>query len=99
MDAVGRCPNDLRIELLSNIHLSGGVATMPGFRVRFEKEIRELLNPKARKHVHVYGDHECRYAVWRGGSVLTSLDAFNNSWDTAWAWLEEGPDRVCEDKA
>uniref|UniRef100_A0A7S4NYM6 C2 domain-containing protein n=1 Tax=Paramoeba aestuarina TaxID=180227 RepID=A0A7S4NYM6_9EUKA len=96
--AVSKCANDVRIDLLSNIHLSGGVCTMPGFRDRFQKEIREILNPKARKHVYVHGDHESRFAVWRGGSVLTSLDAFQATWITSNQWEEEGPDRVCADR-
>ena len=75
---VKACDLDTRPKLLSNIFLSGGVTTMPGFKERLLKELKMAI-PYARK-INVYSGEESRYAIWTGGSVLSSLESFQDAW-------------------
>lgn len=85
-DVAMACDVDTRRTLLSNIFLSGQVTTMPGFAERLTQEIR-LSVPHA-PYIRVYGE-ERRYASWTGGSVLTALDAFQDSWKFRMDWDDE----------
>jgi len=87
LDVVNRCEMDARKELLSHIFLSGGVTTMPGFRNRLFRELKDLL-PHA-PYINIHGDGR-RYAVWTGGSVLTSIPEFQRSWEYKFEYEERG---------
>ncbi len=86
-DCVKKCDLDTRSTLLGNIFLSGGVSTMPGFKQRLEAELK-LKIPHAR-NIRVSGN-EARYAVWTGGSVLSQLDTFQNSYCRQSTYKEVG---------
>jgi len=81
---VSKCDLDTRKELLSHIYLSGGVTTMPGFKERFDKELKETL-PHSASMIKVNGNHR-RFAVWQGGSILAGLTSFQQK---GWEWKED----------
>jgi len=91
LDVVNRCEMDARKELLSHIFLSGGVTTMPGFKSRLFRELKDLLPHAA--YLNILGDGR-RYAVWTGGSVLSSIPDFQRSWDYKFEYEDRGSSGV-----
>jgi len=79
---------DVRKELYSNIVLSGGTTMFKGLPERMHKEISSLA-PGGMK-VRVVAQPERKYAVWLGGSVLTSLTTFQTQWVTKQEYDEQG---------
>lgn len=86
-EVVDQCPQDSKRDLLANVFLSGGVTTMRGFQERFERELKKQV-PHAVGYMRVFSD-ERSYAVWSGGSVLASVDAFEDSWEWRWEYQNE----------
>jgi actin-related protein len=73
-NTINACDVEIHQELYQNIVLSGGSTLFPGFRERLEQEIISLAPPTA--HVGIVASEERKDAVWRGGSILASLEAF-----------------------
>lgn len=69
-----KCDIDVRKELYSTIMLCGGTSMFHGLPERMEKEIVALATPSMK--VHVIATPERKNAVWLGGSVFGSLEAF-----------------------
>lgn len=104
--SVDKCNVTLRNDLLSNIVLSGGCSMFPGFPERLLKELQRLVphntnisiiaHPR-KDHYFLFNDFslthssERKYAVWHGGSVLSSHPDFQSLWVTKKAWQESGP--------
>jgi actin-related protein len=86
-EVLDSCAQDSRRDLISNVFLSGGVTTMRGFPERFQAALAQQI-PRASSYMRVFGD-ERRYAVWTGGSVLASMDAFQESWEWKWEYDEQ----------
>ena len=89
---IKRCDIDIRRGLYSNIVLSGGSTMFPGMTARMTKEISSLVSPSVR--VKVVAPPERKYSVWIGGSILSSLSAFQNMWITKDEYDESGPSIV-----
>ena len=51
---------------------------MPGFKERFEHEIKRLARNSARTDINVYADLHRRFATWIGGSMIASFSTFDN---------------------
>lgn len=72
---------DLRKDLYSNIVLSGGTTMIKNLDKRLEKELN-ILKPFRMKDVKIVAPPERKYSVWTGGSILSSLESFNDTWIT-----------------
>ena len=83
-----KCDIDVRKELYSTIMLSGGTSMFHGLPERMEKEIIALATPSMK--VRVIATPERKNAVWLGGSVFGSLDAFPQMMIDYSEYLEEG---------
>jgi actin-related protein len=79
-DSIMTCDLDVRKDLYSNIILSGGTTMFDGFGERLYKEIKALA-PQTMK-VKVIAGPDRKYAVWRGGSTLSTLSTFAGMWVT-----------------
>jgi len=79
-DSIQDCDIDVRRELYQNIILSGGTTMFDGIGERLQKEI-ENMAPKSIS-VKVIASPDRKYAVWKGGSTLTSLSTFASMWIT-----------------
>lgn len=79
-DTIMNCDLDVRKDLYSNIILSGGTTMFEGFGERLYKEIKSLA-PQTMK-VKVIAGPDRKYAVWRGGSTLSTLSTFAGMWIT-----------------
>ncbi|KAJ1442657.1 beta-actin, partial [Ochromonadaceae sp. CCMP2298] len=82
------CDVDLRRELFSNIVLSGGTTMFPGIAERLGKELKLRLPP--RLPVTVVAPPERKYSVWIGGSILASLNTFQQMWISKAEYEEAG---------
>jgi actin len=82
------CDVDVRRDLYQNIILSGGTTLYEGLGERLLKEI-ENRAPKSIT-VKVIASPDRRFAVWRGGSTLTSLSTFASMWITKEDYDEHG---------
>lgn len=86
--SIQECDVDVRRELYQNIILSGGTTMFEGIGERLLREI-ENRAPKSIS-VKVIASPDRRYAVWRGGSTLTSLSTFASMWITKEDYDEHG---------
>ncbi|CAF4633761.1 unnamed protein product [Rotaria sp. Silwood2] len=87
-----KCDIDIRKELYANTILSGGTTMFPGIADRMQKEITALA-PSAMK-IRVVAPPERKYAVWIGGSILSSLSTFQAMWISKQEYDESGPSIV-----
>lgn len=85
------CDIDVRRDLYSNIILSGGTTMFDGIIERLQNEIVNLAHKTV--PVKVIGSPDRKYAVWKGGSTLTSLSSFASMWITKDDYEEHGADR------
>jgi actin, other eukaryote len=91
-DTIMKCDIDLRKDLFSNIVLSGGTTMYPGLSERLTKELKTMCPPNT--NVRVVAPPERKYSVWIGGSILTSLNTFQERWITREDYEECGPSIV-----
>jgi actin-related protein len=85
---ISSCDVDIRRDLYNNIVLSGGTTMFPGLAERLHREL-SLLAPKTTR-VKVVAPPERKYSVWMGGSILASLDTFQNMWISKEEYEEQG---------
>ena len=90
-----KCDVDLpRLSVLyQNIVLSGGSTLFTGLEDRLAGELRALAPPREEVRV-VVPETGSKFAVWVGGSVLSSLSTFKEMWVTRLEYLEQGPEVV-----
>nr|AAK98785.1 actin I [Stylonychia pustulata] len=86
--SIQECDVDVRRDLYQNIILSGGTTMYEGIGERLLKEIEDRA-PKS-INVQVIASPDRRFAVWRGGSTLTSLSTFASMWITKEDYEENG---------
>ncbi|CAF2354558.1 unnamed protein product [Rotaria sp. Silwood2] len=91
-NTIMKCDIDVRRELYANIVLSGGTTMYSGITDRMGKEIKTLA-PSTMK-VKIMAPYERKYAVWIGGSVLSSLSTFGSMWISKHEYDESGPSIV-----
>ncbi|MEV4741635.1 actin family protein [Streptomyces sp. NPDC049555] len=84
----------LRKQLYANVVLDGGTTMLPGLADRLHKELAALAPANTR--IKVIAKPERRYGAWVGGSILSSQDAFADTWTTRDMYREEGPTVVDE---
>ena len=69
---------DLRKDLFYNIVLSGGSTMFPGINARLTNEIKAIVPESI--YVRIITPPERKYSVWIGGSILGSLNTFQENW-------------------
>lgn len=82
------CDIDIRKDLYQNIVLSGGTTMFDGIGSRLTNELSNLAAPSMK--VKVVAPPERRYAVWIGGSILSSLPTFEQMWISKQEYDESG---------
>jgi len=76
-NCINKCDIDLRIQLYSNIVLSGGSSLFPGFFERLNSELCDLF-PNTVSFKLILSP-ERKYATWNGGSALSSESTFRDT--------------------
>lgn len=87
-NSIQDCDIDVRKDLYSNIILSGGTTMFPGIAERLLKEMEKKVPKTITCKVIAAADR--KFAVWRGGSTLTSLASFSSMWITKADYDEDG---------
>lgn len=91
-DTIMNCDIDLRKDLYANVVMSGGTTMYPGINERMTAELKKLA--PASIDVRVITPPERKYSVWIGGSILASLNTFQENWITREEYDECGPSIV-----
>merc|ERR1712046_319852 len=78
----------VRKELCKNIIMSGGSTMYEGIADRLKQEI--INKAPSGAEIRVVASADRKYAVWKGGSTLSSLSTFASSWVTAEDYQEHG---------
>ncbi|XP_030076995.1 actin-85C-like [Microcaecilia unicolor] len=92
LNTIMKCDIDLRTMFYYNIVLSGGSSLFPGMAERIAKEMKKAL--PVTTPLKVYAPSERKTSAWMGGSILSSLSAFQQMWVTAAEFNEIGPNIV-----
>jgi len=87
-NSIMKCDVDVRKDLYFNVVLSGGTTMFRGLPDRIHKEL--VLQAPATMKVKVIAPPERKYSVWIGGSILASLQTFQNMWVTKAEYQEYG---------
>jgi actin-related protein 6 len=89
--AVEAVKRDARLKGLfyANVVLCGGCAALPGFKERFERELRPFVDAGDVLNVSVAADGDPVGAAWRGGSRLGASDEFARAALTREAYLKD----------
>jgi len=87
--SIMKCEVDIRKDLYLNVVLCGGTMMFEGIGARMCKELC-LLTP-IRTKIKVVAIPERKYSVWIGGSILSSLDRFQQMWISRMEYDEVGP--------
>lgn len=73
-ESIQKCEIDVRQKLYSNIVLSGGSTTFPGFAERLTKELKMLAPAAAQAHIRVIPTAQNpKFAVWAGAKATAEL--------------------------
>eukprot|EP00913_Durusdinium_trenchii_P005315 g4960.t1 len=79
---------DVRQELSSNVVLSGGTSLLPQLPQRLTRELEQLMPELP---VKVVANHERKYGVYLGASILSSLGTFQQNLISSADYEEMGP--------
>lgn len=90
-----RCCDDIQPEMLRNIILTGGNTLFENFKERLLGEIIELRRDK--NGIQIIAPKERLYATWIGGSIIGSLETFEDMSITRKEYEEYGC-RIIHDK-
>jgi len=88
-DSIMKCDIDVRADLRKNIIISGGSTMFKNLEKRLKADIEALV--PAGEEVTIVASPERKYAVWLGGSILSSLTSFEDMWVTKNQYDEAGP--------
>ena len=89
-DSIQKCDIDVRKDLYNCIVLSGGTSMYNGLPERLTKEIKALVPESMKEEVKVIASPERKFAVWIGGSILSSISTFGSRWITKTEYEESG---------
>lgn len=80
---------DLRKDFFCNVVLYGGTTMLPGIVERITREVTTMAPQSVR--VNVISPPERKYSTWIGGSILSFLPTFQNSWISRRDFYDLGP--------
>ena len=89
-ESIQKCDIDIRKDLYPCIVLSGGTTMFQGIAERLTKEVKEQAPESMKETVKVIAVPERKYAVWIGGSILSSISTFDSMWVTKDEYNESG---------
>lgn len=89
-DSIQICDIDIKKDLYKNIVLSGGTSMFNGLPERLTKEIKKLAPESMKENVKVFDSPKRQFAVWNGGSILSSISTFKSMLITKTEYDENG---------
>jgi len=90
-DSINTCDIDIRKDLYSNVVLSGGTTMFRDIEKRMKKELESLAPAAMQNLIKIIAPPERKYSVWIGGSILSSLQTFEDMWIKKEEYDESGP--------
>ncbi|KAM7169302.1 actin, cytoplasmic-like [Macrochelys suwanniensis] len=90
MNSIRKCKPERQAELLANMLLAGGTTMLRGFSERIKKELLRM-EMVGKGQVGILASPHRSYSAWLGGSIMASLNAFQNVWISRLAYNERGP--------
>ncbi|XP_075040318.1 actin-11-like [Mixophyes fleayi] len=87
--SVKKCNPEHQATMLSNVVVCGGSSQLRGFPERLKKEM--CRQEKGRSPINVIAGPHRRYSAWLGGSIVGSLDSFQELWISREVYDENGP--------
>mmetsp|Transcript_113432 Transcript_113432/g.201151 ORF Transcript_113432/g.201151 Transcript_113432/m.201151 type:complete len:94 (+) Transcript_113432:2-283(+) len=84
-----RCDVDIRKDLYRNVVLSGGTTLLAGIEKRMTAELTALA-PQTMQ-IKVSAPEGRKFSTWIGGSILCSLNPFQQMWISKGEYDESGP--------
>ncbi|XP_062977643.1 actin-3-like [Elgaria multicarinata webbii] len=88
INSVRKCKPEQQGKLLSNVLLAGGTAMLRGFSERIKKELQKM---EPTRKVDILASPNRTFSAWLGGSIVASLNSFQNVWINREAYNEKGP--------
>ncbi|XP_030327222.1 actin-like protein 7A [Strigops habroptila] len=82
-----KCDADINRKMLGNILLCGGSTMMEGFADRFQRELARMCPHDG---PIITASPQRKSAVWIGGSILASLNSFQDLWVHRYEYEEHG---------
>ena len=89
-DSIQKCDIDIRKNLYNCIILSGGTTMFNGLPERLTKDMKSLAPYSMKEEIKVIASPERKFAVWLGGSILSSISTFESKWITKTEYEENG---------
>ena len=89
-DSIQKCDIDLRRDFYSSILLSGGTTMLEGFPERIQKEIGKLAPESMRMEMKITAKPDRKFAVWIGGSILSTTSGTESMWIIKEEYEESG---------
>ena len=90
-NSIMKCDEDLRSGLFSNIVLAGEISSFQGIADRLQHEIGKLAPSY---EVKVIVPSSGKYTPWIGGSIVTTLNTFQEWWLTKDEYDDYGPNAI-----
>jgi len=87
--SIMRCDVDIRKDLYRNVVLSGGTTLLAGIEKRMTAELTALA-PQTMQ-IKVSAPEGRKFSTWIGGSILCSLNTFQQMWISKGEFEESGP--------
>jgi actin-related protein len=95
VDSINDCAIDSRRSLINNVILAGGMSSAIGMNERLKAELKLSPTGFSSSDIRIrnsgVGVEGVSNAVWRGGSIITSLSIFDERWITSRDYDEYGP--------
>ncbi|XP_067417247.1 actin-1-like isoform X2 [Emydura macquarii macquarii] len=90
MNSIRKCKPERQPELLANVLLAGGTTMLRGFSERLKRELLQM-EAVGKGQVGILASPHRSFSAWLGGSIVASLNAFQNVWISRQAYNEKGP--------
>lgn len=88
MNSLRKCQPERQADLLSNVLLAGGTTMIRGFSERIKKELTKI---ERTNKVGILASPNRTFSAWLGGSIVASLNSFQNVWINRQSYNEKGP--------
>lgn len=92
--SIFECDIDIRKDLYMNIICTGGSSMFLGFADRLREEVVKRETTSLRRHVKIIAPPDRLHSAWIGGSIMSCLSPFWDSWITKDTYDELGPQRM-----
>ncbi|XP_003217601.1 actin-3-like [Anolis carolinensis] len=88
INSIRKCKLERQADMISNVLLAGGTTMLRGFSDRIKRELQKI---EPTSQVGILASPNRTFSAWLGGSIVASLNAFQNVWISRQTYNEKGP--------